>query len=132
MAVATVGTDYPILVVDDSRVSLLLITKILTQGGFAVTSAGDGEEALTLIKQTYFPVVITDWQMPNMDGAALCEAVRKLDSSDKIYIIVLSATESQDDILTVLKAGADDFIIKPFKQDELINKVKKGLCRALK
>ncbi|MEA4906752.1 MAG: response regulator [Chloroflexi bacterium] len=107
-----------ILVVDDDDIALSVAEKVLKDAGHTVLLAENGEQALEVIHQEDIQVVISDWIMPAMDGIELC---RRLRSSPVgyIYVIMVTARSSKEDLLTGLAAGADDFITKPFEPAEL-------------
>ena len=116
-----------ILTVDDS-VSVRMTTRIaLTGAGYKVTEAVDGLDGLNKAKATRFDLVITDLNMPNMDGIALIKALRAQPACKFIPIIMLT-TESQDSKKSEGKAaGATGWIVKPFKPEQLIAVIKKVL-----
>jgi two-component system chemotaxis response regulator CheY len=115
-----------ILVIDDSESMRVLVSMILESAGYEVLRANDGSEALTMLDGRDFNLILTDLNMPNMDGISLISHVRTLDRYKAIPIIMLT-TES----LTSFKdqaraAGATGWIVKPFVADKLlavINKV---------
>jgi sigma-B regulation protein RsbU (phosphoserine phosphatase) len=96
-----------ILVVDDEEDARELITARLTTGGFEVRSARDGQEALDILAHEWYPLVITDWQMPVMDGVTLTKALRARSTED-IYIIMLTMRDASADFEQGYLAGVDD------------------------
>lgn len=108
-----------VLIVDDSRVALNLVEETLTAAGYDVIQALDGSEAWEIMKQGHIRLVITDWDMPKMDGIELCKKIRSADFPGYIYIIILTSHDRKQDVLMGLSAGADDYIAKPFDQSEL-------------
>lgn len=118
---------FPILLVEDNPVSRKIVEKTLVKAGHDVTTAGTGREALALFKKTFFPIVLTDWMMPEVDGLELCRIIRNTSSEGYVYIILLTARDSKDDIVTGLKAGADDYLNKPISPSELIARLNTGL-----
>jgi diguanylate cyclase (GGDEF)-like protein len=118
--------SFPILIAEDNPVARRLLEKNLTKSGHKVVSAQNGREAYDLFKKTFFPIVLTDWMMPEMDGVALCHAIRKHPSKNYVYIIFLTSKDAKDDIIVALNAGADDYLTKPFHQSELIARLKTG------
>jgi two-component system cell cycle response regulator len=118
---------FPILLVEDNPVSRKIVEKTLVKAGHDVTTAGTGREALALFKKTFFPIVLTDWMMPEGDGLELCRIIRNTSSEGYVYIILLTARDSKDDIVTGLKAGADDYLNKPISPPELIARLNTGL-----
>ncbi len=117
---------FPILVAEDNPVSRKLLQKTLVRAGHEVTSVENGRKALELFNERFFPIVLTDWMMPEMDGLALCRAIRKNASTGYVFIILLTAKDSKDDIITGLAAGADDYLTKPFHRAELIARLNTG------
>ena len=110
---------YPILVAEDDPLTRRLLETILTKAGYQVISAQNGAEALRILNGSFFPIVITDWMMPETDGLELCRAIRKVNFPGYIFIIIITANDSKDDIISGLQAGADDYLTKPFNHAEL-------------
>lgn len=108
-----------VLIVDDSRVYRRLLANLLAQWGYTVSEAENGEDALAIMAQTPVSMVISDWEMPVMDGLALCRAIRSIEYGHYVYLILLTARESADDITEGFDAGVDDFLSKPVNQSEL-------------
>ncbi|WP_039058396.1 SpoIIE family protein phosphatase [Enterobacter sp. Bisph1] len=108
-----------VLIVDDSLIYRRLLANLLAQWGYGVSEAENGEEALAMMAQTPFSMVISDWEMPVMDGLALCRAIRNIEFGHYVYLILLTARESADDLTEGFEAGVDDFLSKPVNQSEL-------------
>jgi two-component system chemotaxis response regulator CheY len=108
-----------VLVVDDDPVIRRIVQASLASAGHTVEQAGDGQSALDLLKQDPIRLVITDWQMPGMDGPALIQRIRASTPDAYTYIILLTAKRERDDIATGLETGADDYLTKPFNPREL-------------
>jgi len=121
------NSNYSILVVDDDPVSRTLLERILKKEGFNVITAENGEEALKIFKNQYIPIVLTDWMMPKMSGIELCKAIRQIESPGYVFIIIITAKDSRDDIVKGLEAGADDYVNKPFYPPELLARIKTGI-----
>ena len=116
-----------ILTVDDDDMALEMLNSSLEQAGHEVYSAGDGREALDVLNSKPCRLVITDWEMPEMNGPELCRAIRERQSiSGYVYVILLTAHDSPERTVEGLSAGADDFIGKPFDPDELAVRVRAG------
>lgn len=115
-----------ILIVDDSRVAQLTLESLLRAAGYQVDCASDGREALEKIQQGVHRLVISDWEMPGMDGLELCQAIRNEDLPGYVYFILLTSHGSQPEKVTGLKTGADDFITKPYSSDEMLARVWAG------
>jgi DNA-binding response OmpR family regulator len=117
-----------ILVVDDSRVTLLTVRKILQDAGFDVMLAQSGEEALTLIGRSGLPhLALVDLNMPGgMNGYAFAAALH--DYSD-VPVIMLSAVDEEQTVVSGLEKHAEDYITKPFRSSELVARVRRVLNR---
>ena len=121
--------DQPrILVVDDDREIVGAIKKRLEMEGFFVLTAYDGLEAMDLLMEQYIHLLIIDVMMPKMDGLS---ATMKIRESKNIPIIILSAKTEESDKILGLSMGADDYVSKPFRPDELVARVKSQLRRYL-
>jgi two-component system, cell cycle response regulator len=118
---------YSILLAEDDPISRRLFEKILVKEGFAVTTVENGRKALDLFRQRFFPIVLTDWQMPEMEGPELCRAIREENPNRYVFIIMLTSKGSKDDIISGLNAGADDYLTKPAHYAELIARIKTGV-----
>jgi diguanylate cyclase (GGDEF)-like protein len=121
------NTSYPILLAEDNPVSRKMLEKMLLKKGFEVTSVENGRQALELFKERFFPIILSDWLMPEMEGPELCRAIRDLKPKGYVYIVLLTAKDTKDDIISGLEAGADDYLIKPAHHAELIARLKNGL-----
>lgn len=118
-----------ILLVDDSKTMRNIQKKILeTIGGIEFTEAGDGVEALSQLGKGPFNVIIIDWNMPNMDGITLVSRIR---ASDKKTPLIMVTTEAEKNrIIDALKAGVNNYVVKPFTPETLVEKVKATLAKA--
>lgn len=114
-----------ILVVDDDEIGLAIVKNALAHAGHDVVTASNGEEALALLRRDDIRLVITDWEMPVVDGLDLCRAIRRREGG-YVYAILLTSHGSSAAIVTGMSAGADDFIVKPFNQAELMARVRAG------
>ncbi len=114
----------PILVVDDDEIVVSMVSAILRRGGYEVRTAGDGSEALGVITKESIGIVISDWDMPKMDGITLCRAIRSHSGDGYIYVILLTSQTKKEQRVAGLAAGADDFLSKPFDPAELIERVR--------
>ncbi|OGP63581.1 MAG: diguanylate cyclase response regulator [Deltaproteobacteria bacterium RBG_13_49_15] len=120
-------SDFPILIVEDSPVSRKILEKNLLKAGYEVASAENGLEALERLQSRFFPIVLSDWIMPEMDGLNLCRAIRKGEFQGYIFIVLLTAKDSKSDIIAGLEAGADDYLTKPFHSAELMARIQTGI-----
>ncbi len=116
-----------ILVVDDDPSVLRLLTKYLSDAGYDVLTATQGMEALRIVHSEGCQLVITDWMMPDMDGLEFCRAIRKSESAGFVYIIVLTGEADTASLSRAFDAGADDFLTKPCKREELLARLKAGV-----
>jgi len=114
-----------ILAVDDSASMRQMVAFTLKSAGFDVTDASDGDEALQIAKGQSFDVVITDVNMPNMDGITLCRELRALPSFKFTPILMLTTESSADKKQAGRSAGATGWIVKPFNPDQLLATVNK-------
>ncbi len=117
---------FKILVADDDNISRRLLQKTLERWGYTVTVVKNGEEAWEKFRTDHFSLIITDWMMPVMDGLELVRRVREYPRKDYVYIIMLTAKSLKEDVVVGMEAGADDFLIKPFNQDELRVRLRAG------
>jgi len=117
---------FPILIAEDNLVSRKLLEKSLIKAGFQVVSVENGKEAFRRLKNEFFPIVITDWKMPEMNGPELCQAIRNHNFPGYIFIILVTAKDANDDVIAGLDSGADDYLVKPINQAELIARLKAG------
>jgi len=108
-----------ILVVEDNKPTLRLLEKKVSQWGYSVHLAETGIEALTKLASSPIDIVLTDWNMPEMDGLELCRRLRKSDIEHYIYLIIVTGRDSRQDLVQGLESGADDYITKPINFDEL-------------
>ena len=116
-----------ILVVEDERVSRARIVAFLREWGHEPISAGNGEEAWKVLQEQDIALVITDWLMPELDGPGLIRRVRDAgNDAAYVYFIMLTSRTEKEAVVEGMEAGADDFIIKPFDQDELRVRIRAG------
>ncbi|MCP3900734.1 MAG: response regulator [Desulfobacteraceae bacterium] len=115
-----------ILIVEDDYISRLLLTKSIMAMDHEVIEAVDGEQGLDYFQQNEPDMIITDWMMPKIDGLELCKKIRTSDKKTYSYIILLTAKDKITDLVEVFASGADDYITKPFKPDELKSRIKTG------
>ena len=116
-----------ILVVEDERDTRFILEKLLTKNNFEVITANNGQEALKLL-ETFTPkVILADWTMPIMDGLELCNQIKNNEKLKIIYFIILTARTSLRDRVTGLDVGADDFLMKPIENQELVARIRSGI-----
>ncbi|MCG6879761.1 MAG: diguanylate cyclase [Deltaproteobacteria bacterium] len=119
--------DFPILIAEDNAVSRKLMEMNLRQAGYEVVSTVNGREAFNVFKRRFFPIILTDWGMPEMDGLELCRAIRENPTEGYVYIFLITGRDSKKDIIVGLEAGADDYLTKPFDRSELKARLKTAL-----
>jgi diguanylate cyclase (GGDEF)-like protein len=116
-----------ILIADDSIVSRHLLEATLRKWGYEVMVACDGAEALELLQREDAPsLIILDWMMPGMTGVEVCRRIRQRDSEPYTYILLLTSKSQKEDLIEGMDAGADDYITKPFDQNELQVRLRAG------
>jgi diguanylate cyclase (GGDEF)-like protein len=115
-----------ILLVEDEPTSRLLTARQLTRAGYEVEAVNNGREALAILGNRFFPLLLTDWDMPEMDGLALCKAVREMPLEGYVYMILLTARDGKAHIIEGLAAGADDYLTKPPDDNELRARLNTG------
>ena len=118
-----------VLVVDDESAIREMIRFALSKSDMTVECAANGQEALEKITERPPDIILLDWMMPNMSGPQLTRRLRKDPLTRDIPIIMLTAKVSEDDKVTGLNAGADDYIIKPFSPRELVARINAVLRR---
>ncbi len=116
-----------ILVVDDDAGLRRALKRVLVANGFAVEVAENGDEALTRLRAQRFDAVVLDVMMPGSDGIEVCEQLRA--AGDELPILMLTARYAVRDRVTGLEAGADDYLVKPFANEELIARLRALLRR---
>jgi serine phosphatase RsbU (regulator of sigma subunit) len=112
-----------ILIADDDDVSRLILASALKKLGYEVVAAENGLKALEAFRKDDFPVLISDWLMPGMDGPALCREVRKVPRENYTYIVLLTSLDGKANYLVAMDAGADDFMTKPFDSEQLKGRI---------
>jgi DNA-binding response OmpR family regulator len=125
MSVLTRALPMRILVVDDDELELTLMADRLVGSGFEVERASNGEEALRLLARQWMPVVITDWQMPVMDGIQFTQELRSRGVEDT-YVIMLTMRETGMDYERGYHAGVDDYLTKKLPDAELFARIHAG------
>jgi putative two-component system response regulator len=108
-----------LLIVDDDPVAVEVLRCILQDMGHEVVAASDGREAMVCLRSQNLSVVISDWEMPDIDGLALCRWIRSEDLGRYVYLILLTARRGHEHLVHGLEAGADEFMSKPVAHEEL-------------
>ncbi len=108
-------TAMTVVVADDDPVELRLVTRHLKKAGHVVHTAANGADALRLVLEVNPELVITDRVMPGMDGTALVKSLRQTKMGRQVYVIMLTGSEEDEDQVEAFEAGADDYVVKPFR-----------------
>ncbi|MEZ6058828.1 MAG: response regulator [Planctomycetaceae bacterium] len=115
-----------ILLAEDSLTTRRLLAGQLQKWGFEVLESEDGAAAWEQFLKHEISLVLTDWQMPNMDGLQLIRRIRSEKRTGYVYVILLTARADKADLVTAMDAGADDFLVKPADKEELRVRVREG------
>lgn len=116
-----------VLIVEDEKDTRFILEKLLSRNNYDVTSAVNGQEALEVLKTFTPKVILADWTMPVLDGLALCNILKNDENYKLIYFIILTARSSLKDRIMGLDVGADDFLIKPVENQELLARIRSGV-----
>jgi two-component system chemotaxis response regulator CheY len=116
-----------ILTVDDSASMRQMIKLTLTEAGYAVTEAADGTQGLAAAKARTFDMVLTDLNMPGMDGVSMIREIRKLSTFTGVPIVLLTTESDAEKKAMAKAAGATGWITKPFEPNQLLSVTKKVL-----
>ena len=117
-----------VLVVDDAAFMRMRASKLLTENGFQVVEASNGIEALEIYKEEKPDVVMLDITMPEMDGLQTLKELKKIDPSAKVSMV--TAMGQQSIVMEAIKAGAKDFVVKPFDASRILSSVQKLIGKA--
>lgn len=118
-----------ILIVDDSKAVHAYVKSLLSDKNIDFSSAFDGEEGLDKIKQDKFDLILLDIEMPKLTGHEVLDKVREFD--EDLPIIMVTSRNKPSEIEKLINAGADEYVMKPFTQDILINKIEDTLEREI-
>ncbi len=114
-----------ILIAEDEYITRLMIQVSLEKWGYRVSCVSDGNDAWELLQKPDGPqIAILDWEMPGLDGVEVCRRVKELEKGTPIYVILLTGRDSRNDILHGFDMGADDYMTKPFDDNELRARVR--------
>ena len=109
-----------ILVADDNVLSQRIMQRMLRQLGYEVITASNGREAADILADADGPrLALVDWMMPELDGPGVCREVRNRHEGSYVYLMLLTAKQTSEDVVNGLKAGADDYLTKPCHPAEL-------------
>jgi two-component system chemotaxis response regulator CheY len=115
------------LLLDDSRVMRGILGNILKGLGFEVVEAGNGREGLERLRQAGKPdVVLADWNMPEMGGLEFVRALRAEPGYDSVRVLMVTTETEQAQMSAALEAGANEYVLKPFTRDVLLEKLRRA------
>ncbi|HOC59453.1 MAG: response regulator [Syntrophaceae bacterium] len=118
--------NIKVLIVDDFATMRKVVRNLLKQSGYEdIVEAEDGVMALKVLKSQKIDVVVSDWNMPNMTGLELLKAVRADADLAKTPFLMVTAEALQDNVVAAVKAGVNNYIVKPFTAEVLNEKIKK-------
>lgn len=116
-----------VLIADDDLTTCTILAEVVRKWGYEPTVVVDGEAAWQVMQEGEPPrLLLIDWEMPKLDGLSLCRRIRKHESNDPPYLILLTARTDTDDIVAGLEAGANDYVPKPFAKAELQARLQTG------
>jgi two-component system, cell cycle response regulator len=115
-----------VLVVDDDVLIRAQLCALLHGSDYEVETAASAEDALRLLRSYPCDIVVTDCQMPIMDGVALCRQVRSMEQHEHVYLLMLTVNKAPQELLAGFAAGADDYVVKGTSSDELLARLEKG------
>lgn len=121
--------EQSILVVEDEADICEIVQYVLEREGFRVTCAGNGRDALELLRTRAFTLAVLDIMLPGMDGLTLCRKIREEGFDRSMPIVMLTARSEESDIVVGLEVGADDYLSKPFSPKELVARIRAVLRR---
>ncbi len=116
--------ETSVLIVEDEAAIVTMLRYNLEREGFRVYTTGDGEEAVTMVKEYKPDIIVLDWMLPSMTGVEVCKQLRWENDTKNIPIIMLSARGEEGDRIRGLDAGADDYMVKPFSPSELVARIR--------
>lgn len=118
--------NMPILVVDDFPTMRRIVRTLLKELGFGnVEEAEDGQDALKKLKSDKYELVVSDWNMPNLDGLEMLKQIRGDDGLKDLPVLMVSAEAKKDNIIAAARAGASGYVVKPFTAATLEEKLNK-------
>jgi diguanylate cyclase (GGDEF)-like protein len=115
-----------VLVVDDDELMRAHLGAVLKFAGYCVQTAATAEQALQVLDRSDSCLVLADWEMPEMDGLALCRAIRERQDEAYVYVLMLTVRAAPADVLEGFNAGADDYLVKGHSAEELIARLESG------
>ena len=111
------------IVIDDSKSIRSILSKILIEIGFTVEEAGNGIEALDVIKKDKVDLALVDWNMPDMNGYEFIQEVRKDNTYKDMRLMMVTTETEMNKVVEALEAGANEYVMKPFTKEMIIEKL---------
>lgn len=121
------NNEDKILIVEDEKDSRFIYERLLTKNGYDIRTAENGDEALKVIEEYKPKIILADWTMPKLNGIELCNIIKNKEEYKLIYFILLTARTSLKDRVEGLDTGADDYLVKPIDNQELVARIRAGL-----
>lgn len=119
--------EYCVLLVDDEEASRLTLTRRLEQGGYGVTVAENGAQALEMMRMERFDLVLLDVYMPVLDGLATLDAIKSDPVVQDVTVVMLTAANTREYVVHAMSLGAVDYLVKPVNSAELVQRVRRSL-----
>jgi len=116
-----------VLIVEDEKDTRFILEKLLSRNNYEVITAVDGQNAIEVLKNFVPKVILADWTMPVLNGLTLCNILKGDDKFKLTYFIILTARASLKDRIMGLDVGADDFLVKPVENQELLARIRSGI-----
>ncbi|MCC6476739.1 response regulator transcription factor [bacterium] len=115
-----------VLAVDDDRVTLLTLKRLIGKFGYQALTAANGTDALRIFLEEKPQILITDWMMPEMEGPTVVKTIRAFAETEYTYIIMLTSRQDKDDMMAGMLSGVDEFLTKPVDPDQLRARLRVG------
>ena len=117
-----------ILAIDDDDLNLRIVEEVIEDAGYQPLLADNGPEGLKILSETDgIKVILLDWMMPEMDGIEVLKRIRGSNKFKETPVIMLTALDTRDQVAEAVKSGANDYIVKPFEDTLLIDKIRRAL-----
>ena len=120
------AANKKVIIADDDPAALRMLAALLSSAGYDVHTAHDGLEAVSLLRSERANMLVTDWEMPGLDGMQLCRKLRAEMPREELFVLMLTIRTDPDDMLAALENGADDFMSKPINGGELLARLQAG------